>query len=83
MTTPNKNEEDVLSFILGWMDSHVDENGIRQPPARNTVSARGYSAAALPGLYKKGYLRIKGSQTIIPTPRAEAWWIRRKRGRDV
>lgn len=74
----NKVETDTLVFYLSWMESHVDEKGIQKPPGKFLVKTLGLSTGVRQ-LYSKGYLRYGGqSDTLYPTARALAWWIRRK-----
>ena len=67
-----------MSFIMAWRDKHVDERGVRHSPNRFLLVALGYSQNA-GRLFENGYLIHDNLQ---PTAKAEAWWIRKKRGEE-
>lgn len=71
----NKNERKVLRFFMRWMDDHVDERGVRQPPGTFLMRAIGLN---IKSLYNEGYLTYRERKTY-PTAKAEVWWMEEKR----
>lgn len=65
-------------MLMTWMDTHVDEDGIRQLPKQSRVLPN-EKLATMIRLKQKGYLRLRPEGGVEPTPKAEAWWVRWKR----
>ena len=64
---------ECLRYVMRYGDRHLDANGIKQYPSKNLVThvARGGLGFLLSG----GWLKLI-NDSVQPTPKSQAWWIR-------